>query len=97
MAVPAQCNTTRHANGRFSSFVRQVNVAIRDLNRRLGATDEYRLLCECGWRGCTERVDVPAAVYDTVLDTESRVLAPRHASREAGVVAHAVYAIVAPT
>ena len=46
-------------------LLREVNARIREVSDRFGTPDgSYRLLCECGEEGCSERLDVPVAGYD---------------------------------
>jgi predicted NBD/HSP70 family sugar kinase len=49
------------------SLFREVNERIRGITESFAVADEsYDVFCECGRRGCVERLAVPTAVYDRI-------------------------------
>jgi hypothetical protein len=49
------------------SLFREVNNRIRGISAGFAVTDEsYDVFCECGRRGCVERLAVPSDVYDRI-------------------------------
>ena len=63
------------------TLFREVNARIREITARFGTTAAtYVVLCECGEDGCMKRVEVPAAVYEEVVDRgrERFLVAPGH-------------------
>jgi hypothetical protein len=56
-----------------------VNSKIREISEALTVAPDpaFSLLCECGSDGCSERIDVPAALYEGLQPAEF-VVAPGH-------------------
>lgn len=59
--------------------LREVNAAVREINRGFGSTTGTLLLmCECGVLGCLQRFEVPAPTFDRVAATEGWLVAAAH-------------------
>jgi hypothetical protein len=79
---------------RNEALFREVNEQVESLADGEGA--ETKFLCECSDDRCTERLDVPRAVYEAVRAHPRRFLVlPGHADDFEHVVEHAAgYAVV---
>jgi hypothetical protein len=66
-------------SSRKRALFRQVNERICDVSASAGPAESYELICECGTTDCTDRVVVPADVYDGAVRNGRRYLvAPGH-------------------
>lgn len=61
-------------------IVQEVNRRVEDLSSRWQPDAAFLLLlCECGLSGCTERVEVPRATFDSVrMRSAGFVMRPGH-------------------
>jgi hypothetical protein len=65
----------------MSNLLGEVNDRIRALAARVDPHDvsKWEFVCECGERGCTERVGLPLDRYDELKSADATLLAPGHA------------------
>jgi hypothetical protein len=81
------------------SLFREVNERIRELNGAFGnVTGRHLLVCECGRLECTERMEVPAELYEEVrAEGHGFLVKPGHEeSGQAQVIAEgSTYCVVA--
>ncbi len=83
--------------GRKEALFREVNEEVRDLADHAGpAPEQIGFVCECSDEGCSERVQVPLAVYEETRSHARRfIVAPGHEGPYEHVVTRATgYVIV---
>ncbi|HZT16139.1 MAG TPA: hypothetical protein VFA19_09335 [Gaiellaceae bacterium] len=83
--------------GRKEALFREVNEEVRDLADHAGALpDQVGFVCECSDEGCSERVQVPLAVYEETRSYPRRfIVAPGHEGGHEHVVSRSTgYVIV---
>jgi hypothetical protein len=65
--------------GLNEALFRAVNEQIDALTSRFGKAETIEIICECGYGGCTERLDVPLSVYESVrADSHRFLVVPGH-------------------
>ena len=67
----------------MSELLGAVNRRIRDLAAEVDPQDDasWEFVCECGARGCTERLGLSLALYDDLKSARVALLAPGHRLR----------------
>jgi hypothetical protein len=70
--VPHQPGDDTRAHRR--AIFQEVNGRIDDLSVRWNADDDLVVLCECGTRGCTQRIEIERAVYEEIRTDPARFL-----------------------
>lgn len=74
--------------GRNEALFRDVNERIRELQSLFTVPPPLDVVCECGDATCTERLEVPVAVYERVRADGGRfVVVPGHVASDVESVA----------